>query len=325
MKSIIKLSLLGLSLAVSGITLAQNTGSYTSGFFIGGDGLYLQPRNGDMDYVTLYPANVNQAFNTQAIDTDYHWGFDVFGGLRIGDHDDVTVGWKHLYTSDNDGVGNLGDSRTSTPRWGLTSSWNSVNGKVNYDWDAVFAELGHTMQINQPWQVRLAAGLEYGKLNNDMTVSSFFADEEDEIYGYAVKSSFRGIGPRASFNMMYHFNHSFALFADANLALLVAQRTVDLNSLNINDGKCPSAEFDERKVITPKVATKLGLRYSYDFAHEGSGNTRLNIDAGWEATTYIHAVERLGDSGVYGTVSTRVSNYANQGAFIGASIDYDWC
>lgn len=326
MKAFVKIGLLGLSLIVSGATLAQNTGSYTSGFFIGGDGLFLQPRNGDMDYVTLFPLAPSQTIHSNSINTDHQWGFDLFGGLRIGDHDDVKLGWKHLYTSDKDGVGNLGDSVSSTPRWGLSSTWNEVNGKVNYDLDAVYAELGHTMQINQPWQVRFAGGLEYADLNNTMTVTSFFSDEPNEVYGYSVKSGFRGIGPRASINMMYHFNSSFAVFADANLALLVAERTVDLDSLNLNDGKCPPASFEERDTLVPKIETKLGLRYSYNFAHEGTGNTRLNIDAGWEATTYIHGIERVGDSGVYGgVVSTRVSNYANQGAFFGASLDYDWC
>src|ERR1700692_2859481 len=88
MKSIFKRSAIGMIvLGMAGTAMATthhykavesapaNNGMWSThmnGFFIGVEGLDLQPRNGDLDFVTLSPSN-DSAYVIKAIDPDTQW------------------------------------------------------------------------------------------------------------------------------------------------------------------------------------------------------------------------------------------------------------
>lgn len=323
-----------------------------SGAFIGVEGLDLRPLNGDLDYVTIFPTTSTGVFNTDNISTSYHWGWRVYGGIKVTDNDDLTLSWMQLNTSQNDSVGLDGVTQTAAPRW-LSSfpftfiNFTSVNGHVTFDLDDAYLVWGHTINFNNPWSLRFAGGLEWAKINSNLTVT---ADTNDPlpagagVIGFESKSRARGFGPRAELDMTYHLPCGFALFGNANGALLVSTRDISIFPTNVEQTEFDffGSDYSDRHVVIPKFGARLGASYSYTWGQaggEGCRTTTLMVDAGWQVESYIHAIERplaVGSSEISPGVTqqpgpflsfdsdTKVSNFGDSGLFIGIQLGTDW-
>jgi hypothetical protein len=350
MKSFFKRS--AISLIVLGMT-SSSYAAYThnnnamwspnmSGWFIGVEGLDLRPMNGDLDYVSFFPTSVTSPFSVNAISTDHDWSWRFYGGIKFGDNDDITLSWMRMRDNDKDNS-NIFSGATVSPRWFFTNDWDVVQGKVDFDLDAVYGVWGHTINFNNPWSVRYAAGFEYAKLDSDMTVLSEEFDSTDGLIGFTGHSHLKGFGPRVEFDMTYHLPSNFALFANANAALLVSTRKISLNAQDLNgeDGlDLFNINYSTRHVVVPKFGARLGVCYTAMFGQagaEGVGGTALSIDAGWQVESYIHAIERPGEGffgGLFGDTavtqsassftSTKTSNFGDSGFFIGLKLSSGW-
>lgn len=303
---------------------------HLSGAFIGVEGLDLRPMNGDLDYVTIFPATASSSFDTKAISTSYHWGFRVYAGLNITENDDLTLSWMQLNSSQNSDTG-LNQALLS-PRWPYDFNlFESVTGKVTFDLKDAYLVWGHSIYFNNPWSLRFAAGLEWATINSDMTVAAF--DASGGI-GYEAENSTKGIGPRVEIGMAYHLPYGFGLFANANGALLASSRDISLlDQTSAGSDIAFSRDLPDRHVVIPKFGARLGASYSYTFGQaggEGCRTTTLLVDAGWQAETYIHAIERAQfqvsspgltlDGASAQFTSSKVSNFSDSGLFIGISL-----
>ncbi|HFL3390223.1 TPA: Lpg1974 family pore-forming outer membrane protein, partial [Legionella pneumophila] len=93
--------------SIAGTMGPVNTGCTGNRLFAGADGLYLQPRNDDLDYATFLVDNYTKTLNTYL---DYDWGFRLYGGIKFANNNDITIAWQRLHTRDNDlllGDGNI--------------------------------------------------------------------------------------------------------------------------------------------------------------------------------------------------------------------------
>ena len=137
-KSVISMFVMGLagtSFAHSNVSQSNAMWSpHMTGWFIGLEGLDLRPENGDLDYVTLFPASGidNGSFSTQSITPDYQWSWRLYGGFKFTDNDDITLSWLRMRASDNDSVG-IPVGNSSQPRFSDSSNWTSVGAKVDFD------------------------------------------------------------------------------------------------------------------------------------------------------------------------------------------------
>ncbi|VVC75139.1 hypothetical protein AQUSIP_04160 [Aquicella siphonis] len=358
MKSIFKRS--AIAAAVLGLTSASyaampnnNTmwSPHMTGWFIGVDALDLRPENGDLDYVTLFPATSNGSFYTRAISTDYDWSWRLYGGIKFTDNDDITLSWMRMRTSDSDSVaptGAINNQSYSVPRWLLGNYWENVAAKVKFDLDEVYGVWGHTINFNNPWSIRYAAGIEYAKLDSDFSVSASDYNNTNQSLGYTAESRLHGWGPRVEFDMTYHLPYGFALFANTNAALLVSTRKIELEGFDEFNYETDvgyraySSYYSNRHVVVPKLGMRLGASYTYMFGQaggEGAPCSSLTIDAGWQVESYIHAIERpeygyasyvqdgsdlVQPSSYSGFASTKTSNFGDQGLFLGIKFSSDW-
>lgn len=315
-----------------------------SGVFLGVEGLDLRPQNGDLDYVTVIPTVFNGSFQTDAVSTSYHWGWRVYGGIKVTQDDDLTLSWMQLNTSQSDSVGLDGTTQFAAPRY-LSQftfiNWTNINGHVTFDLDDAYAVWGHTINFNNPWSVRFAGGVEWAKIKSDLTVT---ADTNSPapfgpgVIGYEANSRTRGFGPRAEFDMTYHLPYGFALFGNVNGALLVSTRDISLDITNTTQPflDTPSSNFSDRHVVIPKFGARLGVSYAYTWGQaggEGCRSTTLMVDAGWQAESFVHAIERPDEnasaialtqsfSGQFNT--TKTSNFSDSGLFLGIQLGTDW-
>lgn len=318
-----------------------------SGAFIGVEGLDLRPQNGDLDYVTVFPDSLatTGSFNNDAISTSYHWGWRVYAGLKITENDDLTASWMSLNTSMNDSVAptgtNLNGTSNSTPRWLFENDWVSATGHVNFKLDDAYAVYGHTIYFNNPWSVRFAGGVEWARVQSNMTVTADSGIPAGlGVVGFESKSNTRGVGPRAEFDMTYHLPYGFAVFGNANAAMLVSTRDISLDPTNNTQDVDIffTSDFSDRHVVIPKFGARLGLSYSYTWGQaggEGCTATTLMVDAGWQAETFIHAIERptnsfdntqalLQSRSTTSFADTKVSNFSDSGLFLGVQLGMDW-
>lgn len=320
-KSVISMFVMGVagtSFASHGY-VSQAWSPHYTGFFIGVEGLDLRPENGDLDYITVFPISGSAgSFNTASVSNGYQWGWRLFGGIKFTDNDDITLSWMHL-NADNSDSTTVASDFTSFPR-GLfpDSDWVSASGKLKTEFTDIYGVLGHTIHFNNPWDVRFAAGFEYTKLDSDLSVSASSTDGFDNGAGFTGNSHFKGFGPRVDFDATYHLPYNFALFAEANAALLASTRKISLNGTSTTfEGETSvfhSAFFSTRHVIVPKFGTRLGASYTWIFGQaggEGAALSALKVDAGWHVESYVHAIERVT------ILETKTSNYGDQGLFIG--------
>jgi hypothetical protein len=239
--------------------------------------------------------------------------------------------------SDKD-YSNIFSSAVTIPRFLFDNDWDVVQGKVDFDLDDVYGVWGHTINFNNPWSVRYAAGFEYAKLDSDMTVSAEEFDDTDGLIGFTSHSHLKGFGPRVEFDMTYHLPSNFALFANAHAALLVSKRKISLNPQDFIDSDIDflSTYYSSRHVVVPKFGTRLGVSYSTMFGQagaEGCSGTALTINAGWEVESYVHAIERP-ESSFFGVdrvqqsassfTSTKTSNFGHSGFFLGLTLSSGW-
>lgn len=286
------------------------------GYFIGIDALYLQPRNGDLDFAyALRTSPTSYAASTININPDYSWGFNLFGGMSFSNDNEIRLSWQRLHTKDANST-----PFESEPRW-VPADWPFVNGRVNFDYDEVSGVFAHTHMVSDKWRVRYGAGINYAEINSDLTVAGF--PIPNRWYERTGHSAFRGVGPRVEANIFYDLTQHFTLFADGNTALLIGNRDVSLESTDF------SYTFADRHVTVPKLALRLGINYTNKMGLiGGEGSTTLfTLETGWQAETYIHAIERpllVGSVGGEGFATANVlsqsSNFSNQGPFLGVKM-----
>lgn len=347
MQGIFRKSAIGL--AILGFAGAASAGTLT-GAFIGAEGVDFQARNGDLDFVTVYPTATPGVISTTNIHPTYSWGYRIFGGLTFCDNEDITVSWLRYHTSNENDFGTpVGTSPTSplasTVRWldtggsGTDDVWTSIAGNVNFDLDDVYGVFGHRVMLG-PWTVRFAGGLDWVRLNSDMDVAATqTVSGTSSDYEYDAHSHMHGFGPRVEFDFVYHLPYGFAAFAKPTATLFIATREVTLDG-DDSPTAINTYDFSHRYVVVPKVGIRMGLAYTYGFGDvggEGAGpmnNCAFTIEAGWQADAYIHAIERpegfnngtgamSGTTGISNT-TTKVSNYAFQGFFIGGMLSTNW-
>jgi hypothetical protein len=348
--SMIVFGMAGSTFAAMPSTVNTSGSSAMKGWFIGGDALWLQPRNDDLDFVTVFPNTSTGAVSTKAISPDYDWGFRLFGGIKFGDNNDVTAGWTRFHTDDSSSISDPAGSIPSIlgfsqPRWFPSDQWKNIHADVNFDLDDVWLVMGHTINFNNPWSVRFAGGLEYAKLDSDLETNATLGYTNSaglyQDYGYENTLDFKGIGPRVEGNATYHLPYNFALFMDANAALLIGKRDIALNGENPTDGVyfLNSIDYSTRHIVVPHLGMRIGANWSYYFGQAGGEGTCnvVTVEAGWQADTYINAIERndgsnsgilristLQPSSDYPTSTTKDTSYSNQGFFLGVNFSSNW-
>jgi hypothetical protein len=258
----------------------------------------------------------------------YQWSWRVYGGIKLSDKDDILLSWTSMRADSKNSIAvandSNGDSSGATPRFLFPSGWNTVGGKVDFNLDDVYGVWGHTIHFNNPWSIRFGAGLDYVNLDSDMKVGAeVFDNSSIGIQSVKADSHLNGIGPRLEFDMTYHLPYSIAVFANTNAALFVGTRKISAKSYASNPATAvPTFSFSTSHVVIPKLGLRLGASYDWIFDQVGACGSVLTVDAGWQFDSYIHAIERPALDNAF--ITTKTSNFGDQGVFLGAKFSMGW-
>ncbi|WP_419420517.1 Lpg1974 family pore-forming outer membrane protein [Legionella sp. D16C41] len=289
--------------------------------FVGINALYLQPRNDDLDYVTVF---TNRPTYTSNVDLNYDWGFNLFGGIKFYNNNDLTVSWQRLHTSDHN-VTFPSEEFAVEPRWLPQGAWTSVLGRARFDYDEVSGVIAHTSLFNNGWLIRYGIGADYAEIDSRFLVYAT-TDTVTVNRGFTNTSVFHGVGPRIEGDVFYNLYQELNVFASANAALLIGSREFYLSAQRSSDS---SRYFDDRLTQVPKLGLRVGLDYKYPIGLLSTGKRAvIDFQVGWQAETYFDAIERpstgvIGGEGSLSTFLPRTSNYNNQGLFFGVALSTD--
>jgi hypothetical protein len=205
----------------------------------------------------------------------------------------------------------------------------TTNSETKIKLDAIDLDVGQYLDIGTRMRMRLFAGLRFARVQNDQTTTvnanGSYADwnDQSEEANYSTSevtnfnSTFTGIGPRIGVNTSYHIGNGFGVVAQASAALLVGKVDSNTTSTRIDSADYAEAweegnsendffqdysesgnktvttnnnvDSDNVNRVVPAMDAKLGLDYTHAFANESV----LTVEAGYQTTQYIDAVDRF--------------------------------
>lgn len=326
-KSIVAMVALGISGAASAYYLPNTHHLAQNKFFFGAEGLYLQPGAHDLNYATTLSTD-GKTTKVHSLDPDYEFGFSLWAGYHLINHNDITVNWTHLFEAD--------DSETlhtpSSVRWQNEGvGFDNVKGKAQFDFDNIYGVYGHTFYAHH-WSLRLGAGVQYVDLSQDLKVSgNGTGSNEDPIsFNNKSESSFDGVGPRVEMDVLYPMRNGFGLTGHLATAMLIGKQESDLNLEQTQSNVVSKAEIDTSKPerVVPMVGAKAGINWTHNFGSTGPEGAFtmgpiLTIEAGWQAESYIDAIDQFGrDNSIQDhPLNHKTTSFTLQGPYLGFQLN----
>lgn len=275
------------------------------------------------------PWTFNTAQQVNSVQPGYDFGFRVgLGYVFPNSGNDVQLNWTHFDNS-YDATTFGGPNATLITGAGIPlitptgvfgfdiPSSISATSNLDVKMDAVDLDVGQYVNIGTRLQMRFFGGLRAARVENNKTnsysavydVSDVFANPVGtNIFSYnevdVLNSKFRGIGPRFGIDSSYHVWNCFGIVAHVAAAMLVGDvdttttgtSVIDLNP-NLGLGVLPltttsATNTDDSNRIVPAFDAKLGIDYTWEFQNRSS----LSIEAGWQVTQYIDAVDQYNNN-----------------------------
>lgn len=312
------LSLVAASLAASiGAYAAVPTGAapfqvvvpnLNSGLDFTLEGLYVQPTNTSLQY--LSSSNVNASgngfnSNNNSLTPDYDFGFRLgLGYVFPNSGNDLKLSWTHFDQNSTDSV-NVGPNSFVTTALGLsgvlgTGQNLNASSTASFKYDAVDLDVGQYLSFGRHLEARLFAGLRFAQLRSD--VSDTYTGTDVSLPGQSFvetesfKSKFTGIGPRLGIATAYNVYDSFGVVAQFATSLLVGRSEASTNEAYyiVNNGQSTTVQSnnwasDNQTRVVPGFDAKLGI----DYTAKIKDKYRLNIEAGYQVTQYVDAIDRV--------------------------------
>lgn len=270
------------------------------------------------------PVTINTAQQVNSVDPSYDWGFRVgLGYVFANSGNDIQLNWTHFdnsYDSTTFGGPNAvlitgaGIPLIDLGFLGIPST-TSATSNVDIKMDAVDLDVGQYVNIGTRLQMRFFGGVRGARVEQNKT-NNYAADYDiSGITGPAVNnvdynetdisnSKFTGIGPRFGVDSSYHVWDCFGIVAHVAAAMLIGQTETDTTGaavVSIDPNPLPTVfpitvttatNVDKTNRIVPVIDAKLGIDYTFEFQNRSS----LSIEAGWQATQYINAVDSYNKS-----------------------------
>lgn len=334
------------------VTIPQQIGSWT----IGLEALYEESNNSAFHYAasqitTTVAAITTVNRHTYATDMDPDWGGHIDIGYNFaGDGRYVKLGYTHLTTNDSEdthrdsgsilngigfGAASSGVTPTVVTAVNPTSStnfpngWDSAEGKVEYEYDAVDLVFGQRFDFGQKVTLDAFGGLRYASLELEDSAEYRVAPPAGSAITVSeqafleMESEFHGIGPRAGMNAQVRLGSGFSIVGTFAGSLLVgefeehAHRRQDVITIANNNTVTNITNdhiTDETRVV-PELDARIGVNYTASFTPD----TAVGIELGYEVVNYFDV---NGNSQIsYADTAGHKNDFAMQGPYLRLQVD----
>lgn len=263
------------------------------GFSLGVTPYFLKPdtTNGDHAFVVL----TEGIFNTNTFfDPGYNWSFAVNANYIFPTTaNDISVNYFHYGTTGDETTEESG--RLDLSITNLPLLIDDITTQIDYHMNQVDVTAGQFISIGHRVSLHPNVGLRYADIERkiDSTASGSTASLNVNAIDYINEDSdFSGIGPIAGLDATYFIGNGAGIVAHFNGALMAGSSTA---KTHIFQGGVPQFiiqdETESRSRLVPTYDAKLGANYTYLF--QGTVNTSLTLEAGYQISEYFNAIDRL--------------------------------
>ncbi len=303
--------------------------------------LYLQPGGGNLEYGTLvtpFPLPSPNWAN-QSLSPNFAPAFRI--GLRYlaTESEDIQSNWTHLDTSaHNSFAGN--STQMAGPPFLIGPGANAYNmgqGNVNFAFDSITLDAGHTFCVACAFQLRVFGGLEVARIGQNLT-GMFESFDGANTSAYTNHSLFTGAGPRLGTKAEYDLGN-IQFIGEIAAALLVgtSQSRIDFstNAPTAIGSGIPSPNNQvltspNATLVVPSIEARLAVAYVFPPSAYG----QFKIEAGYQAAVYENAISQysltqvatppvVGTVGVFLATQQRIqSNFTVQGPYVTSRLEF---
>jgi hypothetical protein len=227
---------------------------------------------------------------------------------------------------------------------------NNANAEVSFKLDSLDLDVGQYVSIGTRLQTRFFVGLRGAILKNDFSlgntsIENDFHNVEGEnptleasqtnVAAANFTSKFEGVGPRLGVDTSYHISDCFGIVGHFATALLVGRVESNLDGAvgvktdyyggRAQQSPVPSSTLisinelsvasDRQTRVVPAFDAKLGLDYTFPFKNAVNGSS-FSVEAGWQVTQYIDAIDRVRDFSSSLVAETTTSSVGFQGPYL---------
>jgi hypothetical protein len=285
-------------------------------------------------------------------DPNYSWGFTLHLGYVLPcTGNDVMFNWNHLNTgktaeviggglnrnlnisvpnsnllvnANRTGtyivpfVGSVTPLRGLSPELGNTAPYSAAFGRSSTQWSSVDLNFGQHLNIGGNFDLRMAAGLVWARINNELevvytglatnisnnnqtaqgtTTVTTETDKQNSVTWMNEESTFRGFGPEIGFDGHYCItNTNFGLTGHLGGQMLIGSVDTDLSYATANTGQRSIANtLSVGGVVTQSTTNIVGRNADYfsNSVHDGKTNRLVpEVDANIGIDYTYHFINR---------------------------------
>ncbi len=302
-------------------------------FEVSGSLLFLQPGAGNLEYGTLVtPLPIaTPNWSNQSLSPNFSPAFRVGARYMPGEFNDVELNWTHLSTTTNASFSAAPTQMVGPPYLiGPESAlYKNANGDVQFAYDSVNLDAGHTFCAECPFQLRVFGGVEVARIRQNLT-GTFQSPDGTASTADTTNSLFTGAGPRLGMKGQYAIGDLQFLGEVAGAALVgTAKSSINFSTLSpalVGPNNQSLTSPDATQVI-PSIDARLATAYVFPPSNYGL----FRIEMGYQAAVYFNAVSQysltsvptapmIPPAGIYLATAQRLqSNFTDQGPYVTGS------
>jgi hypothetical protein len=301
-------------------------------FEVSGPLLFLQPGAGNLEYGTLvtpFPI-ATPNWSNQSLTPNFSPAFGVGARYMPNVSNDIELNWTHLNTTTNASFA-AAPTQMAGPPYLIGPESNDYKigqGNVQFAYDAVKLDGGHTFCAECSFQLRVFGGVEFARISQNLT-GTFLDPDGSASESYTTPSLFTGAGPRLGLKGQYALGdfQFIGEFAGAGL-IGTSQSRINFSTTSpALAGNNQSLTSPNATQVIPSIDARLAAAYTFPPSSYG----QFKIEMGWQAAVYFNAVSQysltsvptalmLPPVGIFlATEQHLQSNFTDQGPYLTAS------
>ncbi len=262
-------------------------------FEVSGSLLFLQPGAGNLEYGTLvtpFPiATPNWA--NQSLAPNFSPAFGVGARYMPNESNDIELNWTHLNSSTNASFSGSPTQMVGPPYLigPEANDYKNGQGSVQFAYDSVKFDGGHTFCAECSFQLRVFGGVEFARISQTLT-GLFESPDGTASSSYTTPSLFTGAGPRVGLKGQYALGdfQFIGEFAGAGL-IGTSQSRINFSTTSPTlVGNNQSLTSPNATQLIPSIDARLATAYTFPSSTYGV----FKIEVGYQAAVYFNAVNQ---------------------------------
>jgi hypothetical protein len=263
-------------------------------FEVSGSLLFLQPGAGNLEYGTLvtpFPL-ATPNWSNQSLTPNFSPAFRIGARYRPNALNDIELSWTHQNGTTN-GSFSASPSQMAGPPYLIgpeANDYKSGQGTVQFAYDSVKLDGGHSFCAGCAFQLRVFGGVEFARISQNLS-GTFLDPDGSASMAYATPSLFTGAGPRLGVKGQYALG-DFQFIGEVAGAGLIGTSQARINFSTLSPALVgpnnQSLTSPNATQVVPSIDARLATAYAFPASTYG----QFKIELGYQAAVYFNAINQ---------------------------------